>query len=210
MADCASTGGEVVMKVNGLVLAGLVSMAFCEGAGAVEFMGVDIGGRFQLPECAAAPGDSRSYAFAWKEQVKPCWRGLMYRGDPLPEGKRVRIEVLPPRSVVGTGDMVAIVFDGSFGGIHLGTSGIDSQDALFSLLVEKFGKPQKTATERMSNAMGGTFDVRTATWRTDDAVVSFDGALSTHKSGLITVYTTEGAAAQAQFEREKAAAAPRF
>lgn len=198
------------MKVNGWVLAGLTSMAFCGNAGAVEFMGVEIGGSFQLPECAAAAGDSRSYAFAWKEQEKPCWRGPMYRGDPMPAGKRVRIQVLPPRSVVGTGDMTAIVFDGGFGGIHLGTTGVESQDALFTLLVEKFGKPLTSATERMSNAMGASFDVRTATWHTEDAVVSFDGALSTHKSGLITVYTTEGAAAQARFEREKAAAAPRF
>ena len=198
------------MRVHSVVFTLIVSMAICMSAQAVEFMGVSIGGEFDLPECDAAPGDSRSYTFVWKEQTKPSWRGMMYRGEPLPVGERVRFVILPPRSVAGTGKMTAIVFRGRFGGVHLQTSGIESQDTLFSMLSEKFGTPQKATKERMSNAMGGTFDVREATWRTKDAVVNFYGALSTHASGLITVFSLEGAAAQAEFEREKAAAAPRF
>jgi len=88
------------------------------------------------------------------------------------------------------------------------TDGIRSQELVLAELLLKFGKPRHIDTEKASNMMGTSFQVKTATWKVGSDDVLFTGSIGTFTSGMFTATTADQAAFEAAKEAEKHKGAP--
>ncbi|MBA0449351.1 hypothetical protein D7Y61_18795 [Stenotrophomonas maltophilia] len=84
------------------------------------------------------------------------------------------------------------------------THGIEYQRSIADLLQSKYGKPASMRNKSAKNAVGGTFEIVEATWKTPDVVVTFLGAVDSIDWGLIVVQTPKGEASAARALTEDA------
>ena len=128
-----------------------------------EFMGVEIGSTFSMPECSTEDrgyGLPKSYAFEDKQAVRPCWNALAPDADyGRPKGENYTVEFMPPagKRPPGVVTSSALVVNGKIEGVSFITNGLESQDSILSALTGKLGTPTQLKETRMQNRMGATF-----------------------------------------------------
>lgn len=187
-----------------------LALAFAAAqAGAADFMGVELGQPFAMPECVA--GKYTGYEFEWERPVRPCWKHAYGDpGEPLPAESKFQIAFVAAKdkSPPGIKSANLVVIDGKVEGVLAFTTGLESQDELLEGLTSKFGKPATLNRSDWQNRMGATFEGIDAEWSADGATVSFLGIGSRVDGGIITAYTPVGAARESadRAEQKKKAA----
>lgn len=196
------------------VLAALLAPAMAHGA---DFMGVELGTKFDMPECQfTGEGYGARYAFSFDQPVKPCWRHSILKGKPggpLDKEGSFKIDFVTSdgKSPLGVrSDPTLIVVDGNVEGVQTSTSGYEHQDSLLRALESKFGKPTSLKAEAMENRMGASFTSHEAVWKTPVFEGNFSGMVSSIDYGHISVYTPKATAFVMEEYERKQKAAPSF
>ncbi|MEY2116236.1 MULTISPECIES: hypothetical protein [Rhodanobacter] len=175
-----------------------VTLALCSVANATEptnFLGLTIGGEFNLPECTwFGSGVLASYNDSYEQPVQPCWEHdtlKAHPGDLLDAKGAFEVHYIPSRQHTPSGinpdSITVIVINGRIEGITLLTAGYNAQDELLLSLREKYGAPTKITSNPVHNAMGATFTNDRAKWVRADVTIEFEGIVSEITSGLIKV-----------------------
>lgn len=190
----------------------LASFSDCLAQEAKDFMGIELGVAFDLPECQRS---SYSYKSFYDQPVRPCHLGQPYStSKPIDVRGTFKTKFIadPGRIPQGAAkyDPEILVIDGVVEGISTFTTGYKHQESLYSALVEKYGQPTETKVSDAQNRMGATFQDRTAKWRLPYGQVQFMGLLGSIDSGYIEVKTDKGLAYEAKELAEKEARKPKF
>jgi hypothetical protein len=163
-----------------------------------EFLGVKLGSKFEIKECAVQTfpyGVSSVYDFSSSKNTFPCWHALSPQSSyGRPEGDTFEVDIIPSQSPRGVGNVRLLVLLDQIEGLTYSTNGAESQDELMQALIEKFGPPTVTETVEKQNAMGAKFAARTAAWTFTDGQAGFLGIGSRFDSGFGNIYTRAGAA----------------
>lgn len=165
-----------------------------------EFMGVEIGTAFSMPECVTEDpgyGLSKSYAFDSKQPVRPCWHGLSPDSDyGRPKGDSYTVEFAPPegKRPPGVTTASALVVNGRIEGVSFITNGLESQDAILLALTSKLGTPSSLKEDAMQNRMGATFHSHEAEWKLQGGEGHFSGMVGKIDQGIGYVYSAAGSA----------------
>lgn len=202
------------MITMGSALAALLAPAVAHGA---DFMGVELGTTFDMPECQfTGEGYGARYVFSFDQPVRPCWQHSILKGKPggpLNKEGSFKIDFVTSdgKSPLGvSNDSTLVVVDGRVEGVQASTSGYEHQDSLLRALQAKFGKPTSLSQESMENRMGASFTSHEAVWKTPTLEVKFSGMVSRIDFGYISVFTPKATAfIEAEYER-KQKAAPSF
>jgi hypothetical protein len=163
-----------------------------------EFMGVEIGSTFSMPECSTEDrgyGLPKSYAFEDKQAVRPCWNALAPDGDyGRPKGENYTVEFMPPagKRPPGVVTSSALVVNGKIEGVSFITNGLESQDSILSALTGKLGTPTQLKETPMQNRMGATFTSQEAEWAFKGGKGAFNGMVGKIDQGIGYVYTAAG------------------
>lgn len=193
----------------GSALAALLAPALAHGA---DFMGVELGAKFDMPECQIDPGSyGRLYTYVFEQPVRPCWQHNILRGKPgdsLDTDGSFKVDFVSedakrPAGVIAASTSLVVV-NGLIEGVEAGTGGYEKQDRILQLLKNKFGKPTSLESEEMQNGMGAIFSSIEAEWKTADLEVEFSGIGHEIDHGYITVLTKKGAVfVQEEYDREE-------
>lgn len=168
---------------------------------ATDLLGISIGQKFNLPECAVEKRGYRDeYIFWIRQPTTPCWQHSILKGgpgDPLDSSTSFEIYIIPPGEKkpagIVTSGIKAVVVEGVIQGVIVETSGYEYQNALYELLVEKYGKPALIGNSTDQNRMGASFDNRTATWKLKDSTATFLGMIGSTEMGMISLMSPAGA-----------------
>jgi hypothetical protein len=167
-------------------------------ASAADFnvFGFEIGKPLGIPECKRHPLDPNIYA---EYQQVTC-------ENPEPNADHgythniVRFSTSDrPRMVKGN-LFYAIESQGVLIGARFDTNGIQYQNAIFSDLKAKYGKPTALRTSGAQNGFGASFGVIHAIWKRPGLIVIFDGATDELDEGSVTIDTPEAAKIRAAWE----------
>lgn len=201
-------------KVMASVFAALMAPAL---AHATDFMGIELGAKFDMPECQfTGEGYLARYTFVFDQPVRPCWKRSILKGKPgeaLDKDSSFKIDFVTSdgKTPLGVGaDSTLIVIDGVVEGVQATTNGYEHQDSILRALQTKFGKPTSLKEEAMENRMGASFRSHEAVWKTPALEVKFSGMVSRIDFGYISVFTPKATAfVEEEYER-KQKAAPSF
>ncbi|WP_336324783.1 hypothetical protein [Stenotrophomonas muris] len=195
--------------------AAMMAPALAHGA---DFMGIELGAKFDMPECEIERTNySSRYIYDSDQPVTPCWEHSILDGKPgdyLDTAGTFKINFIADGAKrpagVRSNAVKLIVVSGVVEGVEAATGGYEYQDRLLQALVTKFGKPTSLSSETMQNRMGATFDSHEAIWKTKVLEVNFSGMGSSTDFGHITVYSPKATAfVEEEYER-KQKAAPSF
>ncbi len=166
---------------------------------AADIAGITLGTRVQIPECKKERQQGL-VIYAAEGQVYPCFEdfrgamGTMKIQASLPEGPDydgvTSIELGSAAVPVGVSAKADILMlDGVPEQVSLSTDGIESQDRLYTLLVEKYGPPSETKEVQLQNAFGAEYRSIEASWVLKRINVYFFGVVGSPSEGRITART---------------------
>lgn len=172
-------------------------LALAPAAGAVDFLGFELGSELAMPEClSTGSGYLARYLNDWDQPARPCWKhrslGGRVEGQPLTDDIELDLMLPRGRAPRGVSDVSVVVVDGRIEGFTLATTGLESQDELFAQLKTKFGAPDVLDEGSAQNRMGATFKSITAMWNKPDVEVAFSGLGSRIDFGYISVASPAG------------------
>lgn len=164
-----------------------------------DIAGITLGARIHIPEC----GKERRHGviiYATEGQVYPCFedfrgaRGTMKSAAGLPKGPDydgvTSIELGSSAVPAGVSAKANILMlDGVPEQVSLSTDGVESQDRLYALLIEKYGPPSETKEVQLQNAFGAQYRSIEASWVLRRINVYFFGVLDSPSEGKITART---------------------
>lgn len=176
-------------------------------AQATDFMGIELGSKFDLPECQIDRTNySSHYVRGMDQRVTPCWQHSILNGKPgdyLDHEGSFKVDFVADGSKrpagVKSNLTSLIVVNGVIEGVAVGTAGLEYQDALLLALQAKFGKPTSLTEDVMENRMGASFSSHEVVWKTPTLEVNFSGMVNRLDFGYISVYTPKAA----QFTKEE-------
>lgn len=205
-------GGVVKVMKMAAIISALISPVVVHGA---DFMGIEIGAKFDLPECQADRARySSGYAFDMDQPVRPCWQHSILKGKPgdyLDTEGSFKVDFVADGSKrpagVRANSTSLVVVNGVIEGVDAGTAGLEYQDALLRALQDKFGKPSSLKEDVMENRMGASFSSHEAVWKLPAFEVNFSGMVNRLDFGYISVFTPRALQfTKDELERKKKAA----
>ncbi len=158
---------------------------------------MEIGADFGVPECATTRlGQLMVYDFDYAQRERPCFQSKQLVGGGFraldPDGEQVRL--LLGRTPYAIKDNIALaeVVGGKLEGVSLYTRGLEAQDEVLSLLVEKYGAPLSKKATQTQNRMGATFTSIEGEWVFDDLKVELTGIGASTDTGYIEITSPVG------------------
>ncbi|WP_180868451.1 hypothetical protein [Stenotrophomonas maltophilia] len=184
----------------------LAGQALAEDA---KFLGFQLGQRFSAPECESRATTSysteREYVSKFQAVATNCWQKTPDPSGPAPNlSGTAKVRLVSTQEPSGLRQIEGVLIDGSLEEVKVWTHGIEYQRSIADLLQSKYGKPASMRNKSAKNAVGGTFEIVEATWKTPDVVVTFLGAVDSIDWGLIVVQTPKGEASAARALTEDA------
>jgi len=140
-------------------------------------LGIELGSRFLLPECAG------SGAFT----SRLCINGGLTKRKPWGADEYY---VSLPRSGVPPyvrGELKVATIQGIVESVQVGTWGLQSQSGALAALTRQYGKPTRTALKKKS--ANSRFAAQIAEWDLEDLSIKLDGSTGSIDWGLIEVST---------------------
>lgn len=189
--------------VGALVAGALSGAASAQELGQHDFMGVEIGSEFTMPECETTKTlNFEMYISDFEQRVRPCWKAMRPE-QPLPTDPSFEVAFVPAqdKNPIGVNRSKVIVSGGRIAGVIATTGGHRYQADLLEALTQKFGSPSKLDREELQNRMGATFSSSNALWALPGLKVDFTGVSGSIDFGVIFV---TDAAGDAHFVTEQA------
>lgn len=129
--------------------------------------------------------------YDYSKGSRPCWFGTS-PGNPM-GGPLVQIMPRPTNLPNGIKKIHAYVLSNMIEGVWVSTTGIESQEYLFSKLREKYGKPSSMQRVEIQTMMGLKATKIKATWSAPNGVtIDFSGVGDRINEGGIYVNTKAG------------------
>lgn len=141
--------------------------------------GIELGGRFAVPQCGAKDGVVYS--------TRTCYNGAPTRAAWGADQYDVGLPNAEAPPYV-RGDLAVFVIDGVVESVRVNTWGIQAQGGALKGLTAKYGKPAK-AWEQKRNTLRSRFNAQFAEWAFPDFSVKFDGMTSSIDWGQIDIAT---------------------
>lgn len=165
----------------------------------VDIAGIALGRKIQIPECKKERRQGM-ILYATESQAYPCFedvrgaRGTMKSQAGLPEGSDydgvTSIELGSAAVPAGVSPKANILMlNGVPEEVSLSTDGVESQDRLYALLIEKYGQPSETKEVQLQNAFGAQYRSIEASWALRRINVHFFGMLGSPSEGSIIAGT---------------------
>ncbi|HIE4485189.1 TPA: hypothetical protein ACXM52_000312 [Stenotrophomonas maltophilia] len=166
---------------------------------AVDIAGIALGTKIQVPECKKERRQGM-ILYATENQAYPCFedvrgaRGTMKSQAGLPDGPDydgvTSIELGSAAVPAGVSPKANILMlSGVPEEVSLSTDGVESQDRLYALLVEKYGPPSETKEVQLQNTFGARYRSIEASWVLRRINVHFFGVLGSPSEGSIIART---------------------
>lgn len=155
----------------------------------MDAYGLTIGKPLDFPDCPKSP-------YRWlPPNTGPCLRGVLGpETSPADRGLIAFPPLIAPRY-----SQADVYFrrDGTSALIllQIETRGPSVQQALFDDLILKYGQPKSSSVEKLTNAVGGSFEAIVASWESDALRVEFVG-MNSLKAGQLVIGTPAAVAAK--------------
>jgi hypothetical protein len=142
--------------------------------------GIELGARFNVPQCA--PGEG-SYP------AKPCYTGS--GATPEAWGGHDYHVFLPSAGTPAfvRGYLIVSVKDGIVESVHINTWGFEAQQGAMTALKKQFGEPTRVSLKEGRNASRTRNRAQMAEWVFSDFSIMFDGVMGSIDWGQIQVST---------------------
>ncbi len=162
--------------------------------------GVELGARFNQPECGPGVG---SYP------VKRCFKETAAAAKAW--GGREYHVYLPSAGTPAyvRGELIVSVIDGIVESVHINTWGFEAQHGAIAALKKQFGEPTRVSLKTGRNASRTRNRAQVAEWDFSDFTVTFDGVTGSIDWGLIKVSTHRYTKLMGEYEKRKDNSAPR-
>ena len=141
--------------------------------------GIELGGRFNVPQCSSKDGIVYS--------TRTCYNGAPTRKAWGAEQYDVGLPNAEAPAYV-RGELAVFVIDGVVEAVHVNTWGIQAQGGALKGLTEKYGKPAKS-WEQQRNTLRSRFNAQFAEWAFPEFSVKFDGMTRSIDWGQIDITT---------------------
>lgn len=174
-----------------LAILGVMQSANTAMSADMAVFGIDLGKPIQLSECES----ETKYGYtSYKSLVsKTCVQNKWYKY--LGYEKEVRTATFTrdecPYFVMGC-QITLLEIDDNLEGVEFSTHGLQDQEAVFSALTEKYGKPSHYNKSRVQNKMGASFDSILASWKRGGIFVTMYGTFLRLDDGRVTIDTVKG------------------
>lgn len=83
----------------------------------------------------------------------------------------------------------AIVIDGRLAGVEVQTYGTESHELVVAALNNKYGKPMKSTTASVGNAVGGVYTTHKMRWVVGTVQVEYQSIMRSVKEGMVIIGT---------------------
>lgn len=173
------------MKSQFLAMTLLAASGSVSAAEPITIFGIELGKPLSLPECSYQMGGSmKLYDTIAKVECQE-----VQRPDSAPGVTWSRVHFPPDRAplIAKWSYVNAYMLNGVVEGIEFPTAGVSSQEVVVAQLKQKFGAPSAISNRLAQNAMGATFTVIEAQWRTEMMIVTFHGALDQFDKGKVEI-----------------------
>jgi len=163
-------------------------------------LGIELGARFNLPQCGPRDG---SYP------ARRCFvKTLAATAAGVADDYRVFLPSAGTPAYV-RGELMVSVIDGIVESVQINTWGFEAQYGAMSALKKQFGEPTRTGVKAGRNTSRYRHQVRTAEWVFSDFSVAFDDVTGSIDRGLIKVSTHRYTQLMNDYGKRKDTPAPR-
>ena len=165
--------------------------------------GIEIGGPVTLSEC---PRTEIAGSVIYGLSTRPCIEAMFPKAKvpwKVEDGGLIAFHPAESPAASSSRKIGLKVMDGKVAVLVISTAGAATQEHVFDTLVAKYGKPTKSGTVAVTNALGSSLNSIVADWDLGDALqVSFVGVAGRLDSGQLLIGTRAGIAdRQAQLDK---------
>lgn len=186
-----TTAAVFLRFITGLLLVAAVAPAVAQSR---TVFGMEIGGRFNVPQCGQAEGSYPARRCFKSITTKPeAWGGYEYHVFLPSAGTPAYVR----------GELIVSVIDGIVESVHINTWGFEAQYGAMTALKKQYGEPTRASLKVGRNATRTRNRAQLADWDFSDFTVTYDGVTGSIDWGLIKVSTRRYTKLMKDYERRQ-------